>query len=73
MLCFLIVFCLAIFQLSEFASLYEKIKNDKYLVGKRLVNYNHNTVGTTSEETPGPAVDDPEPEAPVPAAEVPVL
>lgn len=29
------------FQLKQFAKLYEHIKNDKYLVGRRLVNYHH--------------------------------
>ncbi|XP_018007502.1 E3 ubiquitin-protein ligase MARCHF6, partial [Hyalella azteca] len=28
-------------QLTQFSRLYEHIKNDKYLVGRRLVNYNH--------------------------------
>ena len=30
-----------IFQIRQFKKLYEHIKNDKYLVGKRLVNYDH--------------------------------
>uniref|UniRef100_A0A1B6ML90 E3 ubiquitin-protein ligase MARCHF6 n=2 Tax=Graphocephala atropunctata TaxID=36148 RepID=A0A1B6ML90_9HEMI len=29
------------FQIRQFAKLYEHIKNDKYLVGRRLVNYHH--------------------------------
>lgn len=29
------------FQLRQFARLYEHIKNDKYLIGRRLVNYHH--------------------------------
>ena len=29
------------FQIRQFKKLYEHIKNDKYLVGKRLVNYDH--------------------------------
>lgn len=29
------------FQIRQFKKLYEHIKNDKYLVGKRLVNYHH--------------------------------
>lgn len=29
------------FQIRQFKKLYEHIKNDKYLVGKRLVNYEH--------------------------------
>jgi E3 ubiquitin-protein ligase MARCH6 len=34
--------CIAIcFQIRQFKKLYEHIKNDKYLVGQRLVNYEH--------------------------------
>ncbi|XP_045477854.1 E3 ubiquitin-protein ligase MARCHF6 [Harmonia axyridis] len=36
---FLLVFIS--FQIRQFKNLYEHIKNDKYLVGQRLVNYNH--------------------------------
>ncbi|XP_047503462.1 E3 ubiquitin-protein ligase MARCHF6 [Pieris napi] len=32
---------LAIFHIRQFRKLYEHIKNDKYLVGQRLVNYDH--------------------------------
>ncbi|XP_060802474.1 E3 ubiquitin-protein ligase MARCHF6 [Amyelois transitella] len=32
---------LAVFQIRQFRKLYEHIKNDKYLVGQRLVNYDH--------------------------------
>ncbi|CAG9561005.1 unnamed protein product [Danaus chrysippus] len=32
---------LALFQIRQFTKLYEHIKNDKYLVGQRLVNYDH--------------------------------
>ncbi|KPJ12336.1 E3 ubiquitin-protein ligase MARCH6 [Papilio machaon] len=32
---------LAVFQIRQFKKLYEHIKNDKYLVGQRLVNYDH--------------------------------
>lgn len=32
---------LAAFQIRQFRKLYEHIKNDKYLVGQRLVNYDH--------------------------------
>lgn len=42
--CLLVVFilsCLIAFQIRQFKKLYEHIKNDKYLVGKRLVNYDH--------------------------------
>merc|ERR1712071_173339 len=41
---FLIIILLMVFsvwQLKQFKRLYEHIKNDKYLVGRRLVNYNH--------------------------------
>jgi E3 ubiquitin-protein ligase MARCH6 len=46
--------CLAVFQIRQFWKLYEHIKNDKYLVGKRLVNYDHRPrgMGTTP---PSPA------------------
>ena len=30
-----------VFQIKQFKKLYIAIKNDKYLVGKRLVNYDH--------------------------------
>ncbi|CAA9997117.1 unnamed protein product [Nesidiocoris tenuis] len=36
-----IIIGLVSFQLKQFAKLYEHIKNDKYLVGRRLVNYHH--------------------------------
>jgi len=32
---------LIVLQLKQFRKLYEHIKNDRYLVGRRLVNYNH--------------------------------
>lgn len=36
------VFCMLItFEVRQFKKLYEHIKNDKYLVGQRLVNYEH--------------------------------
>ncbi|XP_031563606.1 E3 ubiquitin-protein ligase MARCH6-like [Actinia tenebrosa] len=35
-----VILCLA-FQGRQFQRLYERIKNDKYLVGQRLVNYDH--------------------------------
>lgn len=40
LVCVLLVFC-CIFQARQFKRLYEHIKNDKYLVGQRLVNYDH--------------------------------
>ncbi|CAH0563508.1 unnamed protein product [Brassicogethes aeneus] len=36
------------FQIRQFKKLYEHIKNDKYLVGQRLVNYDHHRKKTTS-------------------------
>ena len=36
-----VIFIAGRMQLTQFARLYEHIKNDKYLVGRRLVNYNH--------------------------------
>jgi len=51
-------------QLKQFRKLYEHIKNDRYLVGRRLVNYNHqnrNRSGSSAPSTP-PA------EAPPPVA-----
>jgi E3 ubiquitin-protein ligase MARCH6 len=37
----IIVIGIIIFQIRQFKKLYVAIKNDKYLVGKRLVNYDH--------------------------------
>lgn len=37
----IIVGTIVIFQIKQFKKLYIAIKNDKYLVGKRLVNYDH--------------------------------
>ncbi|XP_012271649.1 E3 ubiquitin-protein ligase MARCH6 [Orussus abietinus] len=36
-----VVFVVVSFQIRQFHKLYEHIKDDKYLVGKRLVNYEH--------------------------------
>ncbi|XP_073968834.1 E3 ubiquitin-protein ligase MARCHF6 [Rhodnius prolixus] len=46
----LVVVCgLITLQIRQFAKLYEHIKNDKYLVGRRLVNYHHkSTIHQTS-------------------------
>uniref|UniRef100_A0A673B0A1 RING-type E3 ubiquitin transferase n=1 Tax=Sphaeramia orbicularis TaxID=375764 RepID=A0A673B0A1_9TELE len=41
MLMFLLLLALLFFQIQQFKRLYEHIKNDKYLVGQRLVNYEH--------------------------------
>uniref|UniRef100_A0A6M2DY04 RING-type E3 ubiquitin transferase n=1 Tax=Xenopsylla cheopis TaxID=163159 RepID=A0A6M2DY04_XENCH len=42
---FLLLICsvagIVVFQIKQFKKLYEHIKNDKYLVGQRLVNYDH--------------------------------
>jgi len=43
LLVFLIICCVVSFQLRQFTKLYEHIKNDKYLVGRKLVNYHHKT------------------------------
>jgi E3 ubiquitin-protein ligase MARCH6 len=45
------VFVLIILQLKQFRKLYEHIKNDRYLVGRRLVNYNHKRRSETSAPT----------------------
>lgn len=37
----IIVCAIIVFQIKQFKKLYIAIKNDKYLVGKRLVNYDH--------------------------------
>lgn len=43
------VAALVYFQVRQFSRLYEHIKNDKYLVGRRLVNYHHRqTVSQTT-------------------------
>lgn len=36
-----LIACVIVFQIRQFKKLYEHIKNDKYLVGQRLVNYDH--------------------------------
>lgn len=36
-----VVIAIVIFQIRQFKKLYVAIKNDKYLVGQRLVNYDH--------------------------------
>ncbi|XP_014243311.1 E3 ubiquitin-protein ligase MARCH6 isoform X2 [Cimex lectularius] len=40
----LVVCVLIVFHIKQFAKLYEHIKNDKYLVGRRLVNYHHKSL-----------------------------
>ena len=39
-------------QIRQFKKLYEHIKNDKYLVGKRLVNYEHRNKTQTQQQQP---------------------
>ncbi len=39
---------LAVLQLKQLRKLYEHIKNDRYLVGRRLVNYNHPTASAAA-------------------------
>lgn len=51
LLLFLVTVALTIMQLKQFKKLYEHIKNDKYLVGRRLVNYNHQASSSSSEST----------------------
>lgn len=34
---------LLVFQVRQFKRLYERIRNDKYLVGQRLINFERNT------------------------------
>ncbi|GIY71172.1 e3 ubiquitin-protein ligase MARCHF6 [Caerostris extrusa] len=41
-----------IFQVRQFCRLYEHIKNDKYLVGKRLVNYEHRRIAANIVMSP---------------------
>ncbi|GIY19999.1 e3 ubiquitin-protein ligase MARCHF6 [Caerostris darwini] len=41
-----------IFQIRQFCRLYEHIKNDKYLVGKRLVNYEHRRIAANVVMSP---------------------
>lgn len=44
--------CIVIyFQIRQFKKFYEHIKNDKYLVGQRLVNYEHRNKSTTPQQT----------------------
>jgi E3 ubiquitin-protein ligase MARCH6 len=35
---------LLVFQVKQFKRLYERIRNDKYLVGQRLINFERNLV-----------------------------
>ncbi|XP_003702747.1 membrane-associated ring finger (C3HC4) 6 [Megachile rotundata] len=43
--------CIVIyFQIRQFKKLYEHIKNDKYLVGKRLVNYEHRNKSQSQQQ-----------------------
>lgn len=45
--------CIVIyFQIRQFKKLYEHIKNDKYLVGQRLVNYEHRNKSQSQQQQP---------------------
>ncbi|KYM92141.1 E3 ubiquitin-protein ligase MARCH6 [Atta colombica] len=44
-----LVCALICFQIRQFKKLYEHIKNDKYLVGQRLVNYEHRNKSQTQQ------------------------
>lgn len=48
LLALFIVIGAIVFQVRQFFRLYEHIKNDKYLVGKRLVNYEHRRLANTN-------------------------
>ncbi|XP_054719547.1 E3 ubiquitin-protein ligase MARCHF6-like isoform X2 [Uloborus diversus] len=50
MLTLFIISMVISFQIRQFFRLYEHIKNDKYLVGKRLVNYDHRKVEKVEPE-----------------------
>lgn len=45
------------FQIRQFKRLYEHIKNDKYLVGQRLVNYERKTGRASSVQTSNPVIE----------------
>ncbi|XP_034015386.1 E3 ubiquitin-protein ligase MARCH6 [Thalassophryne amazonica] len=45
------------FQIRQFKRLYEHIKNDKYLVGQRLVNYERKSGRTSSAPPPNPVAE----------------
>ncbi len=46
------------FQLKQFKRLYERIRNDKYLVGQRLINFERSL--STTRSTLPPSVNSPE-------------
>ncbi|XP_018323942.1 E3 ubiquitin-protein ligase MARCH6-like [Agrilus planipennis] len=45
---------IVVFQIRQFKKLYEHIKNDKYLVGQRLVNYDHRKTKVNSSASTAP-------------------
>lgn len=45
------------FQIRQFKRLYEHIKNDKYLVGQRLVNYERKAARASSVPPPNPVAE----------------
>ncbi|GFX76384.1 e3 ubiquitin-protein ligase MARCHF6 [Trichonephila clavipes] len=47
-----------VFQVRQFFRLYEHIKNDKYLVGKRLVNYEHRKLASNIPPPPPPPTEE---------------
>ncbi|XP_033117228.1 E3 ubiquitin-protein ligase MARCH6-like [Anneissia japonica] len=51
MLASVVLVSVLFFQLRQFKRLYEHIKNDKYLVGQQLVNYEHKKMTESSTQT----------------------
>ena len=56
-----IITLLIVMQVMQFARLYEHIKNDKYLVGKKLVNY-HPYQSARSQVSAPQSVNEPHPQ-----------
>ncbi|XP_077982341.1 E3 ubiquitin-protein ligase MARCHF6-like [Glandiceps talaboti] len=48
LLMIVMVVCIVTFQAKQFKRLYERIKNERYLVGQRLVNYERKQAGQTT-------------------------
>lgn len=55
LLLLLLSVALVVMQLKQFRKLYEHIKNDRYLVGRRLVNYNHPSRQAAAAASSSPA------------------
>ncbi|XP_071958271.1 E3 ubiquitin-protein ligase MARCHF6-like [Antedon mediterranea] len=51
MLAVIVLLSVLFFQLRQFKKLYEHIKNDKYLVGQQLVNYEHKLMRESATQT----------------------